>query len=333
MKTKHLSPEACRNHLGLNNQDIRMIDDMLDSIGGISKSLFVRYFANGNVGWEPDDNQIKFNRKMSPCLRILYEGAYGSDDPADVFEVVAPWIAIRKGAPHKGHCVYNILTSSPSNTFALRMNPENDSDKKAWVPMYPGKSFGKEKQGRTLVYVGKTSNGVFNRFKQHMYSMASGSMTQFYQIMRGLPGYQPQLPIGLTLVSQFENEGEAYNEEEIQIAEISQYEDFALLNTIGSRAAFSELVKKFPGERETSPELAEQRLLELSNRTASNWNNPEFAESVICNNPRNFDKFDISTIRLLNKLKVSPSEIAKRFDVPVRRINGVIDARTYARII
>jgi hypothetical protein len=257
----HLNLHACVNHLGLSKAQVFLLDEILRDVNINTTSLVVHLSKNDRAidDWTPVDGRLEFNGKKSLCVSVRYSGFWFDGGPSDCLVLSAPWSAVRKGAPDKGHCVYQVNTSSFSNLSAFfNKNPD------ASLIEY-GRPLDLDKNTQ-LVYIGKTSVGVANRFKQHLNCIIKGSNTKFYKICRGLNNYQPQLPVSVGMISQHSVEDDAYDAEEHLIAAVAQNPTLGLLNSVGSRQAFADLIAQFPAERSVSPEEAEARLMELKSR-------------------------------------------------------------------
>lgn len=65
---------------------------------------------------------------------------------------------------------------------------------------------------------------------------------------------------------------------------------------------------------------------------AARWRMDDFAASVICNNPRNFDRDAVAYIRKLAELSWKEGAIAREMNCGKARIADVLSGRTYSRI-
>lgn len=330
-KLKHVSLQACKSHLGLDKAVIRLLDQLVEDIGGFSKSIVFRVLPDGTAQWDVSPAMYAFNGRHAPGIGVQYPGVYGSTNPKDVLMIGAPWAAIRKGCPDTGHCVYSIITSSMTGVDLLFGDVKKAPDEQMLVPQVDASPLDLARD-KKMVYIGKTSVGVFHRFTQHMNSMSKGCMTKFYQVMRGLRGYQPQLPLGVFLIEQHASEDLAYAAEEMLIEKEATTQDFLLLNTVGSRQAFADL-KKVESKTTESPEYAEERLAFLSQSAAANWEDPEYARSVICNNPNNLDYIDVCTVRMLHRFGKTPKYISSQLGIKYDQVRRIVTGKAYNRVM
>ena len=336
MKTKVLNPAACRNHLGLNAKATRMIEELAALIDIKNCSLRVRICPCHGFSWVPDENRICATDNGSGKTRqeqrshgviVVYDHVYG-DSGLDHFCISAPWSALVKGAPAAGHCVYfiNLLTNKTTPNFENGQFSLNEGD--------DGRLATDFKTRRMGFYIGKTSVGVANRFKQHLRGKYNGRAT-LYRAMRGTEKVQPFWPRMVSLVKQFDSETAAYDFEAQQIKAIQNDKSFMPFNIVGCRESLSLLLKDCPELRNEniSPEQAEELLANRKAASQEAWDDPDYARNVICNNPRNLDYDDVMSIRLMHSLGESPDEISKSLEVKTRQIHDVIDGRSYRRVM
>ena len=328
---KYLSLDACKNHLGLNVNQIRAIDQILDHLGGApSGSLSVVFDSAmpGGMGYIPHDSVFWFNGKKRPGLVVRFPRTFGdADNELNMLRIGSPWDAIVKGAPATGHCVYNIVTASPA-----RIGASVPKSKQKLIPSGGDETPFDLTRGKTLCYIGKTSVGVARRFKQHIASLMNGGNTKFYRVMRGIGGSQPQVPSGVFLVAQKRTEEAAYAEEERIITSTAEEEDgIILLNTVCSRESFAELAKMFPNT-DVKPEYAEERLAEMRAKAEAKWDDPQYAMDVICNNERNLGYLEVTSIRSLSRMNMPEKLIANKLKVNVRQVRGVLSKKHYSRV-
>lgn len=327
-----LNLRAVMNHLGVSKNQARTISDLVSEVcPRMDQSLNITLHPDGGIAWLPSEARYWFNGSQSPGLFMKLSGVYSDElNPSselDCLSFAVPWEVLSRRAPDTGHCVYIILTASmqrASHWFFQNMPGLVPN------PGRPGLDISKQKD---LVYVGKTSRGAARRFREHMVSAANGGQTKFYRVMRGIEGYGPQLPYGVFVVGQYNTENEAYSAEESVIRAEAERGDFGLLNTVCSRDLFAELMSRYPQKKVASAEYAEEALANLKQATERNWQDPEYATSVICHNPRNFDYYEVATIRALARMHIPVKQIASQLNADHHRVAGVIESRTYRRVI
>ena len=281
-------------------------------------------WPDGQCSISAIDNDYPLNGTFHKGITVIHKADF--DEILSV-PLSAAWPVVKKGSPDLGHVVYCITTFSEGrykamvSTGILPFAKNENSD-----------VLDTKRNGAIPTYIGMTSKGMAERLKQHLYDTASGSMVRFHSVMRG-DKYSPQLPAA-TIIRQLPTREECFAAEEKEIKEMALLEGTMSLNTLmGALDASNNLFEKFKSERNVDPERAEEVLSRLSSASTVNWQDPDYAEAVICNNDRNFDGHDVREIRLLSSLGASPEAIANKLNTSTIRVKSVISKKTYGRIL
>ena len=240
--------------------------------------------------------------------------------------------------PHKvlcnptNHVVYRIVLYSAAQLYAMSKHGGLGGNQYL-LPIRSDGTYNSELQGKSAVYIGKTSQGIFSRYKQHLQSVLTNPHTVFHKYWHG--NGEDNLFASIQVIGDAVISEKAYDLEEEYIAKYATYPEFQLLNTCSSRAAIKELFEKFPHLRneKIDVERAEELRLLMSSRTAEAWQNPNYAEKVICNNPRNLDAWQVRKIRCLSSVDVSSREIAEIIGCSFDVVRRVLKRTSYKRIL
>jgi len=321
-KGGNLNIKAVQNHLGLDRKLAERLDGVISLID-IRKASLILNICDKN------DLVVTEVPVASDAASNLLHGIHVNYD--GVIRLVAPYSALLKTSPRTGHIVYMVYPMSADKTEAV--SEQNLVPRVCVDPKYKGRvPFESLVKNRLPIYVGKTSRGLAIRAIEHIASAFKNPQTKFH---KALAGGDKSYPMTATfmLLDSYQNEEAAYRSEENEIKKASDLEDVYLLNTMFSRQAFDELQKLDKSFRNVSPEDAEEMLARRSSATAKNWNDPEYAEAVICNNERNFDADDVRTIRMLYKLTRNIDAISSKLGVKASRVKSLISGVTYRRVL
>jgi hypothetical protein len=325
--------KALQNHLALTRAQAQLVDSVAETLDlkQVNITLHVRSEKDMRILSQPKTGDAADN-----CILAIHCEDMKSAGYDDVkIQILAPLSILKKGCSDTSHLVYRIDTFSAERFDLYAKTGELPMPKTENLPVVDGfqMPFDVATRGKVPVYVGKTSVGFANRLKQHFASAFGGSNTRFHKILRGSDKYYGQWPI-CQILGSFDSESKAYDFEEEQIKKLALEEGAYCCNTIGSRQAFENLITLEPRLRSTvSAEDAEELLMLRSKLATAQWDDPEYAESVICNNERNFDADEVRLIRSLFAMKMPTPVIAKRFTVPEKRVKLVVEGRTYSRIL
>lgn len=336
LRGKALNLRALKNHLGLSRAVAQAIDEFAANVDFGKCSVCVFDGPRDNFSIEVTESKVaswkgESEHGISVCYGLSdVDRRYGPT-------IVIPWRLVMKGAPDCGHLVYLIQLKSAIHLFGVLSTgiPRLALTEKGMVEVEKSnKDIWENKVGdKHLLYVGKTSRGIVTRFCEHIIESVKGTRTQFYTVMAGGDQYQPMLPICFALDSANDSET-AYDLEEKHIKDLFESGDYAILNTVHSRQAYADLIARHPSVAKTAdPERAEELLARLSKNTESLWLDPAYAESVICNNDRNFTGAQVRQIRMLASMGMQPNAIARSIGVQTYRVSGVVENKTYGRIL
>jgi hypothetical protein len=335
-----LNTSAVRNHLGLSRTHAKALLLEAKKLDFSRQSMIFVAHLDGeyydfNVTDEP---VVQWKDEMDYGVIVIHP--VGFDDARIGVKCCARWELLNRSAPDAGHVVYLIVLDSiarisaeirhggyVSPTMQMTVAARDAHQGKQVVPM-------DAITGDALpVYIGKTSVGISKRLRQHVQSAAKGSTTRFHRAIAGGYGYAPMLPT-VTAIDRAATEEGAYDLEEWYIKQYFESRDFGVLNTTHSRKAIAALLEQFPHLFDKKKkEQAEEMLHAARSGGANPWDDPLYAESVICNNERNFNSDEVRQIRMLSGLSSSVSEIARTFSTSPQRISKVIAGDTYARIL
>lgn len=318
----NLNIKAVQNHLGLDRKLAERLDGVISVIDRRKASLIISLGNSSNlqvteipVACDTMSNQVH-------GIHVSYDG---------IIRLVVPYSAVEKTAPRTGHAVYIVAPASMSKMDAI--TPENLVPQYVLNPPHVGRiPFEMLVKNRVPVYIGKTSRGVAVRAMEHLISAFRNPQTRFH---RAVAGNNKTLPMTMSfmLVGSYQNELSAYQAEENEIRKASELDGVYLLNTMFSRQAFDELQKLDKAFKNVAPEDAEEILARRSAATSKNWDDPEYAEAVICNNERNFDADDVRLIRMIYRLTGSANETASRLGLNSSRVKRLIEGVTYRRVL
>ena len=339
IKSKFFNLKSCQNHLSLSLKQARCLEHFVTTIDTTKTSVIMQIYTDGSCSCQPSSDKLT-STYGSIFIHGVFVINYIDDDNVDSVNFSSGYDFIKKGMPDMGHAVYCVTTFSSDRSQAIKAMSSNSP-----LPM-PDKSlkeniknsdvpvpFDAVINGAVPFYIGKTSKGVSNRLSQHLYSaFMRESNTKFHRVLRGNEKYQSQLPT-VTLIGLEVTEEEAYKKEAIEIKNSVGVPGTYLCNTIGATMALDDLLKLEPQLKgRVSAEDAEELLAARSANGKLNWNDPLYAESVICNNDRNFDADEVRIIRTLFRLSESPAKIAKKLSVKKQRVNSLLTGKTYGRI-
>ncbi len=338
LRGKVLNLKAVMKHLTVDRRLAEYIDELASTLD-MRKTSLALFVMEDDVGYDfYDGDMANFKGKNRPGLMITFQIDKNIDYKIGP-KITVPWDIIKKGSQDTGNLVYLILLQSIGRMRSTVENGITDLIPGV-LEKYKTQSdvripFDVVTQGRTPAYVGKTSKGVGVRLVQHLKSSVTGSSTLFHRRLCGDEKYQGMIPI-MNVIDSADTEEAAYDLEEHHIRRVVQesLNDFVLLNTIASREAINQLRNEFPElfNKKYDVELADE-ILAMKRQTTSNlWNDPLYAESVICNNERNFDADDVRQIRMMKSLGSSPKQIADLYKVNVNRITSLFGGKTYSRI-
>lgn len=316
------------------------IDRLVTSIKQSTTSLVLFVYDDGGWAYETVETPLTHWRDgTAHGISVIYTLAPRDDRIGISFTV--PWHVVQKAAPSTGHCVYAVTLFSVERTEAML----KAGDVVSPLPRLAEKA--KEVRGKTRVpldaltkgripvYVGKTSKGMANRISQHYASACKGSRTPFHKVLSGGDLYEPMMP-RVHLIDWADTEDRAYDLEERYIRENAEHggETLMPLNVIASRDAIRQLREEHP--ELWNPARAEQaeELLEAKRLAASeNWDDPIYAESVICNNDRNFNAIEVRQIRMMSRIGMPAARIARTLGASKQRVMALLAGRTYGRVL
>jgi hypothetical protein len=334
-----LSYKALMTHLGLSKTQAILVCQNAELISLGRSSILFHSYLNGECGFSIVDkpSACGLGGGLAHGVVVMYH--MDNDDNGLTVNFSAPYDALKKGCPDVGHIVYNVSCFSPERIDAMRRH--------GGVPVIPTEGAAKDQQvfsrrnldlvtgGKFVTYIGKTSRGLYQRATEHLLCAYdnNGRKTRFHTALAGSDSFYPLVP-SFHLVGLFNSSEAALDGEEALIKASSLLPDVVLLNTVSSREALKKLFELYPAEARTvEPEMAVERLQQLSAATAANWENASYAQSVICNNPNNFDVDDVFQIRMLARMNIAVVDIAKTLGAKAERVRNVIDKKTYWRIL
>lgn len=338
-RSKVFNLKALQNHLLLTRKQSMHLDGYASCIDMKKTSIIMQIYSDGSCYCDTTSDPIASKESGSVTAKEMhgvYAVHYLTPD-ADVGpSVTAPFCLVERGMPDKGHAVYIVNMFSVDRLRAIK----NIGNGMIPMPLESQKTDDGEKtlfdvatHGSVPVYIGKTSKGVGFRLKQHMYSAYSGSTTKFHKVLCGSNKYQPMIP-ATNLLGLYQSEQEAYDAESKVISSTVGLPGVYLCNILGATMALDDLLKFAPKLRgKIDAEYAEERLMELRSRASDNWDDPEYAEDVICNNDKNFDAHEVRLIRMLSRMGDSDRVISIKIGSPVNRIKTLLSGNTYSRIL
>jgi hypothetical protein len=286
-------------------------------------SVGMTIWPDGQCSISAIDNKYPFNGTFRNGITVFHRADF---DEILSIPISATWEVLKKGAPDFGHVVYCVTTFSQP-----RFNALVDYGKVVFPTEQRKEILDTQRGGAFPTYIGMTSKGAANRLVQHIASASKGSKTRFHRVLKG-EKHIPQLPM-LNIIRQTQTREACFAAEEEEIKIAAKLEGVISLNTLmGSLDASKLLGEKF-NDRKTCPEYAEEALARMASATSLNWEDPDYAEAVICNNDRNLDGDCVREIRLLSALNLSVDTIASKLDVSKARVISVISRKTYGRVI
>ena len=337
-RSSFLNENAVKNHLALPVKLAKNLSSEAKSIDTLSKSVVLTVVSNDHCGFDVVDAPIAMWREQQVHgVSVIH--SIGHRDPRVGVRCTVPWHTVIRNAPDAGHVVYGIELATVSRLLAeIKQGGVVFATKEA---VQEAKLLKKSQDvplemvigDRAAYYIGKTSVGIARRLKQHVNSSVKGARTRFHKAIAGKGCYQPMLP-HVRLIDCADTEEKAYDLEETYI-QIYMHDGAAyVLNTASTRQAILELKKMFPDlfdarRREEAPEM----LQTARSGGVNPWDDPAYAEAVICNNDRNFDSDEVRQIRMLRGLGSSPAQIARVVGAKPPRILKVLEGATYARVL
>ena len=336
-KGRALNTHAVRNHLGLGKRTIKALDFAAALIDREKTSIHIFVF---------DDGRYEIEYSSTPFINRAGEWHYGVNvmhpldqfhDPRIALKLTAPWEVLEHSAPDTGHIVYAVHLQSPERTAAQLALGGPVTPKQHLVDAAREEAEGAfdiATGERIPVYIGKTSQGMAKRLRQHIDSAVRHASTPFHRRIAGDAHYAPMIP-SVFVLDIAKTEQAAYDLEERHIRDsIERYsEKLYTLNVLTARDAIAKLREDFPELfRRANKEQAEELLALRAKNTSAAWDDPQYAENVICNNERNFDAHEVRQIRMLHRLSTPPAAIAKAFGADPVRVVSLLKGRTYNRI-
>jgi hypothetical protein len=321
----------------LSKRTIKALDFAAASIDREKTSVHVFAF---------DDGHYEIEYSSTPFIHCAGEWHYGVNvihpldqfhDPRIALKLTAPWEVLEHSSPDTGHIVYAVHLQSPELMGAQLALGGPVVPKQHLVDAARETAegaFDVATGERIPVYIGKTSQGMAKRLRQHIDSAVRHASTPFHRRIAGDAHYAPMIP-SVFVLDTAKTEQRAYDLEEQHIRDsIEQHsEKLYPLNVLTARDAIAKLREEFPELfRRANKEQAEELLALRAKNTSAAWDDPQYAESVICNNERNFDAHSVRQIRMLRRLSTPPVAIAKAFGVPPARITKLLAGKTYNRI-
>jgi hypothetical protein len=252
-------------------------------------------------------------------------------------KIIVPWDYLTLDSESGEHIVYSCLLESvkTQQMYYSGYVRENVTRSHVLQNTTGPRDFSDTFHPREPTYIGKTSQGLAHRALQHIQSAASGSNTRFHLAMRGNDKFLPMLPT-FTPVNSYPDSDAAYEAEDelIKFYAVDNHESIFTLNTVKSGDALKELLERHPHLfGKVSREHAEEILTSRKSATSLLWNDPDFAERVICNNPRNLDANTVRNIRFMASLGATRREIQRATGVSDMRIKMLVGKKTYGRIM
>lgn len=346
MRSSVLNLKAVKNHLGLSRWQLNALSEQIGLIDPRKQTLRITEARNGDLLFEADPYRklpprFPWRGKMSHGLCVVR--SLSDDLPKEVgYRMTVPWDLVLKGAPDKGHLVYLItLNSVAVQKASLELGGPVIPHEKLMLGSVARQ---KEKQlynweltldGRQPTYVGKTSQGMSVRFKQHINSMVRGSRTMFHLSMAGVEGRKESMLPSMLAIDSADSSDKAYALEEAHIRSYQNDPNIVSLNSTISREMIAEFLKEFPELRNDikSIEQAEELLEARKAASRASWDDPDYAEAVICNNENNFDSFQVRQIRMMHRMGSSSAQIANGIGVTQRRVDDLLTGKKYSRVI
>ena len=336
--SQKLNPKALRNHFGLSHQQVKAVVAFADQHDLRGARLVVMESPEGQLTFAEGSGDAEYMEQTVPCMSVVR--SLSKDlDPMVGHQITIPWKHLMKGAPDTGFMVYQIqLVSLPGLIKSVKIGAPTSSTvdfaKQHLLDRAEGKrvTLDGTKPDQALVYIGKTRKGLAVRLRQHIGSMVKGSATPFHRAMRGDSRTYPTIPI-MTFVGSARTDEGAYDLEERHIERATLEPTVFCLNSMKNREAIQKLREQFPEAFKTAdPEEAEELLFQSKQRMEKMWDDPTFAEAVICNNPRNFDYGEICQIRMMSRMGLPTTRIAKDLSASTPRIEKLLRGETYSRI-
>jgi|SRR5882724_9806876 len=185
-------------------------------------------------------------------------------------------------------------------------------------------------------YIGVTNRGWVVRWLEHVAAAKVGSSYRFHE---GIRRFYQANPVFHEVIGCGLDHDNAMKAEEYIVDHFSLYpKGFNMIP--GGEAGIRYLGSK--GFPKTDWEHREKTIQDLVSSNARKgianplmmayWQNDDYASSIICSNPNNFNKKQVEQIRFMAEIGKTVEEIAVTFGCPVARIRKLLCGDTYSRV-
>jgi hypothetical protein len=192
------------------------------------------------------------------------------------------------------------------------------------------------------LYFGITRQGWAARWKQHLCAANNGSPYLFHQAIRTRDQSDASDGDFHRVVACGLSYEDAMNLEEELVAKQSLYPHglnmipggFAGIRYLGQRGFHGVTPKNWEYRSRLLREFSKycDRSGKPNPLLAAVWKDDDYAASVICSNPNNFDLERVREARLLSSFDWTPEQIAERFSCKPERVQRLLRGATYARV-
>jgi hypothetical protein len=242
--------------------------------------------------------------KLVVALFHDVSGIPGTEVLRDVLSV--PLAACLSRAPDLSgtHAVYAHTFTNQTNFFGVRAESEPS-------------------------YIGVTKRGWVVRWYEHQAAAKAGSPYRFHEAIRR---FDRSNPVFHELLVCGASRDEAMRVEEWAVEAFSLYpKGFNMIP--GGDAGIKYLTSKGAPRSQIDWEHREKAIRNLKNPLISAlWLDDDYAASIICSNPNNFDRSKIYQIRSMSEFGKSPEEIADSLGCSPSRVKRLLRGETYSRV-
>lgn len=187
-------------------------------------------------------------------------------------------------------------------------------------------------------YVGVTKRGWVSRWNEHLTAARTGSPYRFHEAIRR---FAVQNPVYHEVVSCGLSYDDAMKSEEIAVDHFSLYpKGFNMIP--GGEAGIKYLADKGFPQTKKSWEQRERSIRALTDECARKgianplvsalWRDDDYAASIICGNPNNFNLEKVHQIRFMAEVGKTSEQIAKHLGCSLDRVKRLLGGDTYSRV-
>lgn len=190
------------------------------------------------------------------------------------------------------------------------------------------------------MYFGITRQGWAARWKQHLCAANNGSPYLFHRAIKGRNQdrdgeFHRVVECGLSYEAAMDLEEELVGKFSLYPRGLNMIPGgFAGIKYLGQRGFHNIAPKNWEYRSRLLREFAKHcdRTGRPNPLLAAVWKDDDYATSVICSNPNNFDLERVREARLLTSFDWSTDQIAERFSCKPERVQRLIRGATYARV-